>query len=294
MISISFNIGCRNCLKSDGIQRFYSLITEDKKKYQCKTEFEIMLIIEKWRAKDNKVCDFCGSTSVEVLDVKVDNFPLYDYDRIINRVIADYQFMLLINIDKRGSQIDLKLGGSQKFESNFLKAALLEIINTVWQRPGDNFIPQVKGNFFMAVSGSFDFLDDTNHAKIERYNNAGITQNEILQAIKPFAEQTGISFSPFENSDNNNFEGKTGKVFKGALFYSWFYIPSSEDAKNKGYTNANVCFDFDDNTIIAFGTTSDHTLKEFIELNKYNDFIIDIHIKPLIRQGKVVYFTKRC
>lgn len=194
MVRLSFKIGCRNCMQGDGIEHIYTVSDGEQNVYESKSEFEVMLKIEQWRIEDAKTCDLCGASSVEILEIKAGDFSLYNYDRLIKKIIAEGKYSLMINIDKRDSQINLRPGGSVKIEPNFFKSALFEIINTIKDRPDDNFIPHMKGNFFMCITGGFDFVKNINFTRVERFRNAGITKVELLNAIKAFAQQYGLDF----------------------------------------------------------------------------------------------------
>ena len=83
MVSISYNIGCRNCLRADEIRHMYQLIDDDAEAIQYKTEFEVMTIIERWREEDNHICNFCGSKNVEIFEINIRNKLIYDFEKII-------------------------------------------------------------------------------------------------------------------------------------------------------------------------------------------------------------------
>ena len=88
MITVSFFLGCRECHSSDNIEHLYMLMDGDYEKYLKKTEFEVMTQIEQWREEENKKCDFCGSSNVEIFDVKINGTPLYNYEYLINSTLT--------------------------------------------------------------------------------------------------------------------------------------------------------------------------------------------------------------
>ena len=179
MVFISYNIGCRNCLKSDGVQHSYSIIDGNQAEYQSKTEFEIVEMVEKMRKEDNHSCQFCGSSNVEILETKINNLSSYDYNKLTQRCLTRGEYMLMINIDKREGQLNMKPGGSEQLDKS---------------RPDDHFISRPNGNFLICVIGG-NHLSDGVAIWTERFRSSGLTKEEILSVIFPIAEQLGMSFT---------------------------------------------------------------------------------------------------
>ena len=194
MVFISYNIGCRNCLKSDGVQHSYSIIDGNQAEYQSKTEFEIVEMVEKMRKEDNHSCQFCGSSNVEILETKINNLSSYDYNKLTQRCLTRGEYMLMINIDKREGQLNMKPGGSEQLDRDFLCPAIDSIIDTVKSRPDDHFISRPNGNFLICVIGG-NHLSDGVAIWTERFRSSGLTKEEILSVIFPIAEQLGMSFT---------------------------------------------------------------------------------------------------
>ena len=193
MVSISYNIGCRNCLRADEIRHMYQLIDDDADAIQSKTEFEVMTIIERWREEDNHTCNFCGSKNVEIFEIDVINKLIYDFEKIIERCEKDEEYMVQINIDKMGENINMSLGGSKRFQPNFFKQALLHIYETIKNRPDSHFKLQQNGNMFICLTGGTDFKDTQPYTRIEKFRSAGLLKGQILKAFQDFMRQRGIS-----------------------------------------------------------------------------------------------------
>ncbi|AEE51130.1 hypothetical protein [Haliscomenobacter hydrossis] len=217
MIFISYSLGCRNCLHGDGMRHMYSIIDEDEITYRNKTEFEVLRLIEKWRTEDKKNCSFCGSDNVEILDVEVNDHPLYDYEKLVERCFEEDEYMLQIDIEKQDNQTDMNLGGSPKLERSFLKSAIVEIVKTVRASPSGYFTPHHNGSFFICVTGASDVRNDKNITRVERFWSAGLTQEEILKSINPIAMQIGVKIESIDFNSNlflQNF--KLGFTFKSS------------------------------------------------------------------------------
>jgi hypothetical protein len=276
------------------IHHMYNLTDGDFDEYKNKAEFEVMTLIEKWRLEEAQTCEMCGSPNVEVLQVQVNDYPLYDYDNLVERCRANHDYMIMFNIDKRGSDINLQHGGSQNIEKDFYEAAIQQIIDLLNYRPPNTFTPQIYGNFFICLIGGYNFMEEKVIIRLERFRSSGLTRDEILNAIRPFAKQIGVTISQSQDSTIHGASILDGKTFKGALFNSWFYAESGEQADREGYSYANACFKLDDNTVIAYGTAFDESPRDFIDNNQFSDFVVDTTKEPFRIKGKTVYYAKRC
>lgn len=200
MVSFTYNIGCRNCLKGDGVRRMYSLRDFDREDFQPKaesgamTEFEAMMLVEDWRAEGGEnTCLFCGSSNVEVYDVGLGDFRFYDYSRLIKRCKEKGEFILELNIDKRNSELTMKPGGSPSFASTFLTPATIEIFKIIKERPDNLFKPHPNGNFYVCLTGGTDYFSGRNSLRVEKFRSAGLSKGEILDALKTFADSAGVT-----------------------------------------------------------------------------------------------------
>lgn len=193
MTSISYNTGCRNCLKSNGIRTSYMHKDEGDDSLSKKTEFGVMKLIEEWQVQGNHHCDFCGSTNVEVLEIEVNGCRLYDYNKIIQRCRQRDEDMFQLNIDKESFEIRSKAGGSEFISQDLLKAAIKVIAKIVSDRPHEHFKAHTNGNFFVCLTGTISFPQLKPYLRVETFRSAGLTKNEITEVLKPMAEKIGVS-----------------------------------------------------------------------------------------------------
>lgn len=297
MIRISYNIGCRNCLQRTAFRYFTTIIDGDN--YEYKTEYEAMQRIEELLYKQGYTCEICGSSNVEIMDVNAGNHRLYDYDNLQKKCMLNGDYMIIFNIDKKGSDINLTIGGNHQYRADILKGAIQHVIDLINYRPSNNFTPQVKGNFFICLTKGCDVIEEKAAYRIERFRSTGLTKDEIQNSFRPIAEKIGITISPSQIKTNRGINLLEGKKFKGALFNSFFYAISLEHAEENGYSYANACFDLDDRTLIAYGTDPESP-REFKDNNKYNDFVVDTSKEPFTINGnpmvigKTIYYAIKC
>lgn len=288
MTQILYNIGCRNCLQSDGLFHTYNWVDGKQEEIKDKTEFEIMNLIEIWLLGVGQLCHNCGSSNVEVLDIEIDDYRLYDFEALDKKIIHKKESMLQFNIDKRAAKIKLTRGGSPELDTSFLKAAIIQIIDLLNQRTSYTYLSQIKGNFFICLTGSND-----KNIRIERLRYHGLTRSEIINALNPVAEKLGIIIP---GATENRFHGLSifdGISFRGALFNYSIYAESLEKAKEGGYSYANACFDFDERNIIAYGMSYGESPAQFIENNRNQNFMVDTSIRPFNLQEKRMFYAKK-
>ena len=102
---VSYNLGCRYCMKGDGVRHNYLLNNASFEKYRKMPEYELVKQLEIWRKEDNHKCQFCNSPNVEVLEVAVNNYPLYEYDRLEDDCEKNNKFVMKLGVDKMNMQI---------------------------------------------------------------------------------------------------------------------------------------------------------------------------------------------
>lgn len=200
-----YDIGCRYCFNGEE-NHSYLVQNGDISFYQKKTEFETKILIEKWRKEDGHFCKFCSSNNVEVLEVKVGDYPLYNFNRLVNEckhkknnLISD-ESIFEIRLDKTNSEIKVEIGGEQKINRDFLKKCLSEIIELINQSPIESFISHKEGDFFISLSGGLNFKTHVEDVKVQRCRRLGYGKEELLKCMN----QVVINFGFSENIEQKN------------------------------------------------------------------------------------------
>ena len=199
MVNLEYNLGCRNCLNGDNSRTVFVLMDEDEGEYKKQTEYQVMKKIESLRANASRTCPNCGSSNVEVLEIGVNDYSLYNFNRLVqeckekNMSESNDENIFMLNMDKRNSQIKLNVGGTQQVHNDFLKKCLMTILDTINQRPADNFKSHQNGNFFICITGGFNFDKEEQIVKVERFRNVGLNINEIINQIESLASTYKVS-----------------------------------------------------------------------------------------------------
>lgn len=191
-MTITYLVGCRNCLNGDSVRHQYLITDENDDEFRKKTEFEAISLIEIWRKEDKRNCVFCTSSNVEISDVAVNDYKLYDFDRLVMQCKITGEYMLIVNVNKRNSQISMQKGGSPELDQEFLKLAVSEIVNLIESKPEEQFKSHEKGNFHICITGGTIFRRLGPKIRIETVSLVGIAKDEILKAIKPLMNEVGI------------------------------------------------------------------------------------------------------
>jgi len=198
MIYVLYEIRCRSCFKTDGVKHIYDIKDGNEADLKKKTEYQMMNLIEDWRREDGHVCQGCKSTNVEVLNVKIDDFPLYDFDRLVKECINKSHEMVIVGVTKIEKRLDIEVRGSRSPEINFTIDCYKKMNSIILSISDKMFVPHQKGDFFICFTGAYDLQDfDNNKTKnkliLQKFRFIGISQEELLSGLKEQIERLGIS-----------------------------------------------------------------------------------------------------
>lgn len=182
-MQIRFKWGCRRCWQSDGVWNIYTFIHKESSEYKTKTEYDVMVELEKIRKEDGDVCEFCGSSNVSIEDIQINDEPLYDFDRLVQACKETGNYILIFHIDKTESNISTKLGGSSRYPKDFVLNSFSTITDIVGSRGDDYFASHNKGKFQIIIYGN------QSHLSVERMKYAGITKEEVRESLKKLSIQ---------------------------------------------------------------------------------------------------------
>ena len=186
---ISYKIGCRKCLQGDGVKHVIAVPNGDANAYNLvKTEYDVVKQVEAIRKEENKKCSFCGSENVEIMDVQIDDNPLYRLDKMRLKCSTFGYELFALEMDKtyKGTNVrytDESL--SPAIKQKCIRAA----INLIETKPPSFFIPHEKGNFFIALTGNEDFFNGEISVRIERFKCVGISKEDIIEILESIQRQ---------------------------------------------------------------------------------------------------------
>ncbi len=186
-MEIRYDTGCRICMQSTGISTVIHRIGDNAEEWKAKPEFKVMQEIELWRKSDEVRCENCGAEEVEVFNVYVDSYPLYDFDRLARRCDVDDLFM--IDITKKNGQTVLKQGGNRYPSREFVLSCMDRMIEQVNSTKVTCFKEYHRGRFFMCFLGLHDWENETFQAIPQRFVTHGLTRHEIISEIIAFKNQ---------------------------------------------------------------------------------------------------------
>lgn len=194
-MKISYILGCRSCNKSDGIRTSYIVQGEnDVEKLKSTREFELVKIIEEWRRDDDKTCLFCNSINVEVYDVEIDGYRLFNFARLKSQLEQRGEDSLILNYQKINNITTLRVGGSAPFHRLFLQKSISILEETSSKVLLKNLESKPNGHFRIFFSGGFDFINGVANSKIERLQYSGFSLFDIINEIKNFKRDFGANF----------------------------------------------------------------------------------------------------
>jgi hypothetical protein len=149
-----------------------------------------MTLVEKWYRDDHHVCQNCQSENIEIMDLKIEDKRLYNFDEL---AVFYGPFLFAANLSKANNTLSLNLGGSRKIEKNFVKNALNMLLNTIKNREDSLFQSKPDGHFFICITGGINIHNSKEEINVQKLIHAGISKIEIADKIKYFATQNDIS-----------------------------------------------------------------------------------------------------
>lgn len=142
-------------MNSPDYRSSYFLPNEDAESWKSLTEFHVMCEIEKWRERDDNICDTCGSRFVEVLDIEVDSYPLYNFDRLADECMPVFHELFMVEVTKRNGEINLNTGGISRPMRELVVFCLETMIEYVVEHLPDSYFKEHhRGKFFMCFIGA--------------------------------------------------------------------------------------------------------------------------------------------
>ena len=173
-------------MKRDYITHLYTVRENTSSLMKTKTEYELAKDLESLRRENKNVCEFCNSQNVEVLNVEVDDYLLFDYDRLKEECIKDGVFIISINIDKKDGKKMIKFDGEYDYDTEFILKTIQKSTNEINIIPEINFIQHAFGNFYICLVGN------SNECKIESLRYSGFEKNEIIEGLEKVFIRYGI------------------------------------------------------------------------------------------------------
>lgn len=80
------------------------------------------------------------------------------------------------------------------------------------------------------------------------------------------------------------------KIFKSVMFDHYMYLKSIKEP-NSDILSYFMCIFIDEKTSVAY-EIDDEAFDEFIEANRNVNYRVDNTIRPIIENGKTIYFLK--
>ena len=194
MINILYDAGCKECRTMSPLPgTLYVIYNEQVLNHLLSsTEFSIRDMILDSRSNKNQVCEYCGSSNVEVMKVRVNSHRLFD----INDFIESYKTknghnMIMFKLDKVGSQIKFQFKSiKENLDLIFFKQAIQALVDQV--KNDNDLISKDQGDLFMAITGSTEDDLTSRQFQIESFRNIGFSKDEILNEIKSFAKENNL------------------------------------------------------------------------------------------------------
>lgn len=195
MDKITFSLSCRACRSADPARQTYDYNeTVNGLSLTDWTEFELLQLVELINRDLAIKCPFCGSVSLEVLDLTVDGQSRFDYEPLAERCIARALVVFSLTINKAGTQLGPHhVVKPPQVPSGMQGLLLAHLAELVQQRPAHDFAPDARGNFYACTLGYWGDEVRERVCRPLRYTCLGLTREEILFVVETFKDTVGSS-----------------------------------------------------------------------------------------------------
>lgn len=293
---LNFNYTCRHCLYSVSNEHVMGFDEESFKRIEnFNSEFETRNKLEEMGAFKKLMCPKCGTSNVLVYNLKIHNEFIYKKNDL--KSCVEQKFGIYIKIEKHGNRIKRSTIFSDNFNLNehwfTLEIFLQEIIKNTLEQPENIFVSSINGQADIMLFAEEYLMGIT--TEINRFNNIGITKNEIFRCIYDIAEKYAVdvkleAIDEVLSKENFRLENDLIKsiLFKGALMKEIFYLSSLKEAAELKIPFANICFYLEDK-IIVHGIPNQENPEDFYEKHKNDDFIVLPNTMPIKIKDKMLY-----
>lgn len=179
---ITCGIGCRSCFQRDSLRTSYTINGSTEEDLKSLTEYKMIKMIETWRKNDGIVCDNCSSPNMEVDKIEVNNYRLYDYNRIYKECVLNKQNVIEIHMSKENSYIEMHPKGNPNPGKEFLLNAIAVISQTLNQLSDNYFEGHNNGHFTICAKEKVG--SSQSNISIETLCHAGFKKEEIIEMLK--------------------------------------------------------------------------------------------------------------
>ena len=136
-----------------------------------------MKYFEKLRFSVEAKCQFCNAQNMEIFDVRVGDYLLYDFERIVNRKTNFDEEMLILGISKNNYIYNTEFGGKELLSTQFINDVLIASIELIEDLDSEKCVQHDKGFFCVAFTGVWN--GNICLLRLERFLYHGLTTEEI-------------------------------------------------------------------------------------------------------------------
>lgn len=186
MNTVSYIKVCKGCQTSNGA-RGTIFVTDEINDVHKLTEYEYSKEINEWLHEEKINCEYCGCPYFDLLDVEINGYRLYDFDRLAELTKKTNGEFFIWGIERVNGQLQLKLSGKTTVDPLFLEECFKKIIETHNTINFGEMSPHNLGYVRIAFTGKYsrDFDDiETFNPIIQRFLCRGLLMHEFHDCIK--------------------------------------------------------------------------------------------------------------
>lgn len=180
MRTIKFKKNCRHCVKSNGLDNFYSEVGEELDFNKSLTDYEMSYRISNFLKEKQINCEFCESNNFDINEIRVDDYEIFSYDRL-----TDFDFYydyrdndtehLAIEINKFDRKLSRNIGASIKRSAELFQSFKIFFLNHALSLPDSDFQDNANGKIYVCLTRK------QNKIQIEKFRHYGFSKAGVLQ-----------------------------------------------------------------------------------------------------------------
>ncbi len=182
---ITHSIVCRNCLHQVNVNYIFKIDDMDLGDYKKLTDYYLMKRLITGYQNNGFKCKNCNSNNIQPMNLRVDDYFLYDYDRIGKRIKGTDEQMYVLSLSKKDNIITPKIGGRENgVSAQFLSHMIFELYKIIEQTDEASFVRHQMGNFFVCFTGYYDHDTWNVGLRLERLYYFGFSKIELLEFLE--------------------------------------------------------------------------------------------------------------
>lgn len=192
---LAYSLSCRTCRETDGRRRAYDFTGQQAgQPLAALCEVGLVQVLEQLNEQQQVRCPFCGAASLEVVNLTLNEQPIFDYEQVCRRCDEYGLAALSLTVEKTSAEFRTHLTvHPTRVPAGFAHLALDNLAELVAGRPAHDFAPDPTGSFYACTVGYWQPDGPEKLVLPQRFTCRGLTREEVLFVIESMRGRLDIS-----------------------------------------------------------------------------------------------------